>query len=73
MINELHQLHISEICKEASREVCAVDRVTSGMSLSKKRTLMNAFSTDSLTIAHLFGCAIAARITIKSMDFMKGV
>ena len=35
--------HISEICKKASRKVCALARVISGMSLSKKRTLMNAF------------------------------
>ena len=35
--------HISDICKKASRKVCALARVTSGMSLSKKRTLMNAF------------------------------
>ena len=36
--------HISEICKKASRKVYALARVTSGMSLSKKRTYMNAFS-----------------------------
>ena len=35
--------HISEICKEASRKVCALARITSDMSLSKKRTLMKAF------------------------------
>ena len=35
--------HISGICKKASRKVCALARVTSGMSLSKKHTLMNAF------------------------------
>ena len=35
--------HISEICKKASRKVCALARVTSGMSLVKKRTLMIAF------------------------------
>ena len=35
--------HISEICKKTSPNVCALARVTSGMSLSKKRTLMNAF------------------------------
>ena len=35
--------HISEICKKACRKVCALARVTSGMSLSKKRTLMDAF------------------------------
>ena len=35
--------HISEICKKASRKVCALARITSGMSLSKKRTLTNAF------------------------------
>ena len=31
------------------------------------------FLTHRLTIVHLFGCAIVARITIKSIDFMKGV
>ena len=31
------------------------------------------FSTHSLTIVHLFGCATVARITIKSIAFMKGV
>ena len=35
--------HISEICKKTSGNVCALARVTSGMNLSKKRTLMNAF------------------------------
>ena len=65
--------HISEICKNASRKVCALARVTSCMSLSKKRSLMNAFFNSPLTIIHLFGCAIVARITIKSIDFMKGV
>ena len=35
--------HMSEICKKASCKICALARVTSGMSLSKKRTLMNAF------------------------------
>ena len=31
------------------------------------------FSIYSLTIADLFRCATVARITIKSIDFMKGV
>ena len=35
--------HISEICKKASRKVCALARVTSCLSLSKKRSLMNVF------------------------------
>ena len=35
--------HISEIFSKASRKVCVLARVTSGISLSKKRTLMNAF------------------------------
>ena len=35
--------HISEIGKKASRKVCALARVTSCLSLSKKRSLMNAF------------------------------
>ena len=65
--------HISDICKKASRKVCALARVTSGMSLSKKRTLMNAFFNSESTIVHLFGCAIVVRITIKSIDFMKSV
>ena len=35
--------YIVETCKKTSRKVCALAKVTSGMSLSKKRTLMNAF------------------------------
>ena len=35
--------HISEICRKASRQVCALARVTSGISLSRKNSLMNAF------------------------------
>ena len=35
--------HISEICKKASPKVCALARVTLGLTLSKKRTIMNAF------------------------------
>ena len=35
--------HISEICKKANLKVCALARVTTCMSLSKKRSLMNAF------------------------------
>ena len=38
--------HISEICKKASRKFCAAARVTSCMSLSKKRSLMNSFSNS---------------------------
>ena len=34
---------MSEICKKARRKVCALARVTSSMSLSKKRTVINAF------------------------------
>ena len=37
--------HISQICKKASRKVCALARVASGMSLSKRRILMNLFLT----------------------------
>ena len=32
--------HISEICRKASRNVCVLARVTSCMSLSKKRSLL---------------------------------
>ena len=35
--------HISEICKKASPKVCALAKVTLGLTLSKKRTIMNAF------------------------------
>ena len=34
---------MSEICKKTRRKVCALARVTSSMSLSKKRTVINAF------------------------------
>ena len=43
IINELYLHYIAKICKKASRKVCVLARVISGMSLSKKRTLMNAF------------------------------
>ena len=66
--------HISEICKKASRKVCTLARVTSGMSLFKKCTLMYAFFNWQFSYyVHLFGCAIVARITIKPIDFVKGV
>ena len=31
------------------------------------------FSSHSLTIVHLHGCTIVARMTINSIDFLKGV
>ena len=34
---------MSEICKKTRRKVCALARVTSSMSLSKNRTVINAF------------------------------
>ena len=40
--------HKSKICKKASRKVCALARVASGLSLSKKRTFINAFLTPEL-------------------------
>ena len=64
---------ISEICKKASRKVFALARVTSVMSLSEKVTLRMRFSSHNLTIVYLLGCAIVARITIKSKNFMEGV
>ena len=65
--------HISEICRKASRRVCALARVTSGMSLSKKRTLMNAFFNSQFNYCLLIWMCDVARITIESIDFMKGV
>ena len=44
---------ISEICKKASRKVCALTRVTSGMSLSGKGTLMNAFFNSQFNYCFL--------------------
>ena len=35
--------HMSEICRKTSRKVCALAKVTSGISLSKKHTLTNVF------------------------------
>ena len=65
--------YISEICKKASRKVFALARVTSVMSLSENVTLRMRFSSHNLTIVYLLGCAIVARITIKSKNFMEGV
>ena len=48
--------HIAEICKKASRKVCALARVTSGMSLSRKRTLGNVFFNYSLTSPLIWMC-----------------
>ena len=62
--------HASEIYKKASCKVCALSRVTSGMSLCEKRNLMNALFKSQF---NLFGCAIFVRITTKSTDFMKSV
>ena len=42
-LSYISDCRISEIFKKASRNVCELVRVTSGMSLSKKRTFMNAF------------------------------
>ena len=64
--------HVSEICKKASRKVCALVRVTSGMSLSKKRSLMNAFFNSQSSYCQLNNNKTHL-ITIKSIDFMKGV
>ena len=38
-----------------------------------RKVRTNAFSSHSLTIVHEFGCAIAARTTIKSIGLMKWV
>ena len=69
----LFDYHISEICNEASCKVCALTRVTSGMSLSKKRSLMNAFFKSQFNYCPLIWMRIVAAITIKLIDFMKGV
>ena len=45
--------HISEICKKASRKVCVLATVTSGMGLSKKRSLMNAFFSSQFNYRRL--------------------
>ena len=45
--------HISEICQKASCKVCALARVTSGISLSKNRTLLNAFFNSQFNYCSL--------------------
>ena len=45
--------HISEIYKKASPKVCTLARVTSCMSLSKKRNLMNAFFNSRFNYCRL--------------------
>ena len=53
-----YDYRISKICKKESREV---------------NEFWMRFSSHSLTIVRLLGCAIFERKTIKSTDFMKGV
>ena len=45
--------HISEISKKASRKICALARVTSSMSLSKKPTLISAFFNSQFNYSPL--------------------
>ena len=45
--------HISEICKKVSRIICALARVTSCMSLSKKRSYMKAFFNSQFNYCSL--------------------
>ena len=49
----LFDYHIPDICEKASRIVCALARVTSCMSLSKKYSLMNAFFNSKLNYCPL--------------------
>ena len=44
--------HLSEICKKASRKLCALGRVTPYMNLSKRKILMNVFFNSHFLIAH---------------------
>ena len=66
--------HILEICQKASCKVFVLVRAKSSISLSKKTYPFEwmRFSSQNLTIVHLFGCAIVVRVTLKSIDFMKG-
>ena len=45
--------HLSDICKKASRKICALARVTSCMSSSKKRSLMSAFFNSQFNYCSL--------------------
>ena len=45
--------HISELCKNASREIHALARVTPYMNISKRRILMNAFVTSQFSYCPL--------------------
>lgn len=63
--------HISDICKKARRQVCALPWMTLNMDLSKKHGIMNEFFRSQFNIAHLFWCPISAIIVIKPTDVLK--
>ena len=65
--------HIPEICKKASRKVCALSRVTSGMSLSTKHTLMNAFFKSQFNYCPLIWICHSRENNNILFYFMKGV
>ena len=44
--------HIDEICKKASQKLNALARIAPYMGIRERRTLMNAFLSHSLIIAH---------------------
>ena len=65
--------HIAEICKKASRKVCALARVTSGMSLFKKRTHMNAFFNSQFNYCTLTWMCHSRENNNKINRLVKGV
>ena len=50
--------HVENLCKNASRKVHALARISPFMSLTKKQSLLNAFLYPSSVIALSRGCAI---------------
>ena len=50
--------HVENLCRNASRKVHALARISAFMSLTKKQSLLNAFLYPSSVIALSRGCAI---------------
>ena len=65
--------HVNQICIKTIKKSKVLPRVTSYMTLAKKKIIITHFLTHSLTTAPLFGCFIVVKIIIKSNIYMNNV
>ena len=64
--------HVNHLCNKANKKLRALARVTSYMTLEKKKIVMNSFFNAQFTTP-LFGCFTVVKIIIKSNIYMKDV